>query len=102
MGIDYYEKVAAKFGSQTGDFFRLFMVPGMAHCRGGVGTDELDALTAVFDWVEKGNAPKELIASQRKSGSVSRTRPLCPYPQVAKYKGTGNVDEASSFSCVSP
>jgi len=102
MGVDYFEKVAAKFGSQTSDFFRLFMVPGMTHCRGGVGCDDFDAFSAVFDWVEKGNAPKEIVASQRRSGKVSRTRPLCPYPQAAKYKGTGNVDDAGSFSCVNP
>jgi tannase/feruloyl esterase len=99
MGVDYYEKVSARFGPSTTDFFRLFMVPGMAHCRGGVGTDQCDFLTALIEWVEKGIAPKQIGASQSRDGKVIRTRPLCPYPQVAKYKGTGNPDDAQSFVC---
>ena len=102
MGIDYYEKVRARAGQSTTDFFRLFMVPGMAHCRGGVGTDEFDAFTALVEWTEKGVAPNQLAASQSRGGKVVRTRPLCPYPQVAKYNGTGNPDEAQSFICVKP
>jgi feruloyl esterase len=102
MGIDYYEKVTARMGPATMDFFRLFMVPGMAHCRGGVGTDEFDAFTALVEWVENGIAPKQLMASQTRGGKVVRNRPLCPYPQVAKYNGTGNPDEAQSFTCASP
>jgi feruloyl esterase len=99
MGVDYYEKVSARFGASTTDFFRLFMVPGMAHCRGGVGTDQCDFLTALIEWVEKGVAPKQIVASQSRDGKPARTRPLCPYPQVAKYKGTGNPDDAQSFVC---
>jgi feruloyl esterase len=102
MGIDYYEKVDARMGPSTTDFFRLFMVPGMAHCRGGVGTDEFDAFTMLVEWVEKGIAPKQIMASQSRAGKVLRTRPLCPYPEVAKYNGTGNPDDAQSFSCASP
>jgi feruloyl esterase len=99
MGVDYYEKVSARFGSSTTDFFRLFMVPGMAHCRGGVGTDQCDFLTALVEWVEKGVPPNRIAASQSRDGKLIRTRPLCPYPQVAKYKGTGNPDDAPSFVC---
>jgi len=99
MGVDYYEKVSARFGPSTADFFRLFMVPGMAHCRGGVGTDQCDFLTALIEWVEKGVAPKQIGASQSRDGKLVRTRPLCPYPQVAKYKGAGNPDDAQSFAC---
>ena len=99
MGVDYYEKVSARFGPSTADFFRLFMVPGMAHCRGGVGTDQCDFLTALIEWVEKGVAPNQIGASQSRNGKVVRTRPLCPYPQVAKYKGAGNPDDAQSFVC---
>jgi feruloyl esterase len=102
MGVDYYEKVSARFGAATTDFFRLFMVPGMAHCRGGVGTDQCDAFTALVEWVEKGVAPKQIMASQGQGGKVIRTRPLCPYPQVAKYNGTGNPNEAQSFVCAGP
>ena len=99
MGVDYYEKVSARFGASTTDFFRLFMVPGMAHCRGGVGTDQCDFLTALVEWVEKGVAPKQIVASQSREGKLIRTRPLCSYPQVAKYNGTGNPDDAQSFVC---
>ncbi len=99
MGVDYYEKVSARFGPSTTDFFRLFMVPGMAHCRGGVGTDQCDFLTALVEWVEKGVAPNRIVASQSRDGKLIRTRPLCPYPQVAKYKGAGNPDDAQSFVC---
>ena len=74
----------------------------MAHCGGGVGPDRNDAVTAVIDWVEKGKAPDTLLASKVANGQVVRTRPLCPYPQVARYKGQGSVDEAASFSCVAP
>jgi hypothetical protein len=102
MGVNYYEALVAKNGRNTGDFARLFMVPGMAHCAGGVGPDQNDAVTAVIDWVEKGKAPDSLLASKIVKGAVVRTRPLCPYPQVARYKGQGSIDEAANFSCVAP
>jgi feruloyl esterase len=65
-----------------------------------VGPDQNDAVTAVIDWVEKGKAPDTLVASKVANGQVVRSRPLCPYPQVARYKGEGSIDEAASFSCV--
>ena len=102
MGVKYFEQAVAKNGPKTTEFFRLFMVPGMAHCGGGVGPDRNDAVTAVIDWVEKGKAPDSLLASKVTGGQVVRTRPLCPYPQVARYKGQGSVDEAANFSCVAP
>jgi feruloyl esterase len=102
QGVRYYESVAAKHGKDTADFVRLFMVPGMAHCGGGVGPDRNDAVTAVIDWVEKGQAPDHLIATKVTNGQPVRTRPLCPYPQVARYKGQGSIDDAASFSCVVP
>jgi feruloyl esterase len=102
MGVRYYESVLAKNGQKTMDFVRLFMIPGMSHCGGGVGPDRNDAVTAVIDWVEKGKAPEQLIASKVVGGQVVRTRPLCPYPQVARYKGQGSIDEAANFSCVAP
>jgi len=102
MGVNYYEAVTAKNGRNTPDFARLFMMPGVAHCAGGVGPDRYDAVTAVIDWVEKGAAPASLVASKVTDGQVVRTRPLCPYPQVARYKGQGSIDEAANFSCVAP
>ncbi len=102
MGVNYYEALVAKNGRNTSDFARLFMVPGMAHCAGGVGPDQNDAVTAVIDWVEKNKAPDSLLASKVVKGAVVRTRPLCPYPQVARYKGQGSIDEAANFSCVAP
>lgn len=79
---------------------RLFMAPGMAHCAGGEGPNEFDELTPMEQWVEKGEAPKQIVASHRSDGKVDRTRPLCPYPQVARYQGKGSIDEAANFSCV--
>ena len=99
MGVDYFEKVRAKFGPATADFFRLYMMPGMFHCRGGVGPDRLDALTPLIDWVETGKRPDALVASEALDGKVKRSRPLCPYPQVARHKGTGSVDDAANFEC---
>jgi hypothetical protein len=102
MGIDYYEKALAKNGPQTTDFFRLFMVPGMFHCRGGVGPDRLDGLTALINWVENGTAPATIVATQLSDGKAVRTRPLCPYPQVARYSGSGSPDDAANFACKAP
>jgi hypothetical protein len=102
MGVNYYEKVVAKNGAKTQDFMRLFMVPGMTHCAGGHGTDRFDAVTAVINWVEKGKAPDSLPASRVVNNQVVRTRPLCPYPQVAKYSGNGSIDDAANFSCAKP
>lgn len=86
----------------TQEFARLFMIPGVGHCSGGPGTDTFDPLAALERWVENGEAPERLIASKVTSGSVTKTRPLCPYPQVAVYKGIGSVNNAASFSCRMP
>ena len=102
QGVHYYEAVSARNGKDTGEFVRLFMVPGMAHCGGGIGPDRNDAVTAVIDWVEKGKAPDQIVASKVTDGQTVRTRPLCPYPQVARYKGQGSIDDAANFSCVQP
>ena len=102
--VAYYEGVAATMGgpAATRDFYRLFMAPGMGHCAGGPGPNQFDALGALEQWVEKGIAPDTMVATHSTAGKVDRTRPLCPYPQVARYKGTGSSDEAANFSCVSP
>ncbi len=92
----------AKNDPGTTDFFRLFMVPGMAHCSGGIGPDQHDSMTAIINWVEKGKAPDSMEARQIEKGKIVRTRPLCPYPQVARYKGQGSIDDAANFSCVNP
>jgi hypothetical protein len=102
MGVQYYEKAVAANGRNGTDFMRLFMLPGMAHCGGGLGPDQYDAVTAVVDWVEKGVAPDSLIASKIVGGAVTRSRPLCPYPQVARYKGQGSTDDAANFECKAP
>ena len=81
---------------------RLFMVPGMEHCRGGDGPNQFDAIRAIEEWVEKGKAPDRITASHLTDDKFDRTRPLCPYPQVAKYKGTGSTDDAANFFCTLP
>jgi feruloyl esterase len=102
MGIDYYLKAVGTNGLSTPDFFRLFMVPGMFHCRGGVGPEQFDAMTALINWVENGVAPATIAASQVDKGKVVRTRPLCPYPFVARYSGSGSPDELANFACTAP
>jgi feruloyl esterase len=75
------------------------MVPGMNHCQGGDGTDQFDMLTALENWVEKKQAPASIPASRAAGGQTVRTRPLCPYPQTAIYKGSGSTDDAANFTC---
>jgi feruloyl esterase len=99
VAVEYYGQVRDRMGDSTGDFFRLFMVPGMFHCGGGVGTSTFDSATPLVHWVESGDAPKAIPASRVAGGKVDRTRPLCPYPQVAHYNGSGSIDDAASFSC---
>ncbi len=102
--INYYNAVVKRMGgaAKTADWFRLFMVPGMNHCRGGDGPNSFDTVSVIEQWVEKGKAPTQIIASHSTDGKVDRTRLLCPFPQVAKYTGTGNPDEAAHFSCALP
>jgi Tannase and feruloyl esterase len=102
MGVEYYEQVSQRMGAATGGFFRLFMVPGMFHCNGGVGADTFDKLGPLADWVEHGTPPDAIPASRIAAGMVVRTRPLCAYPEVARYKGTGSIDDAANFACVKP
>jgi feruloyl esterase len=100
----YYQRVVDAMGgaSKVSGSYRLFMAPGMGHCRGGEGPDTFDAVAALEQWVEQGRAPDRIIASHATKGVVDRTRPLCPYPQVAAYKGTGSIDDAASFTCKAP
>lgn len=98
--VAYIDALAKRFGSAD-DFTRLYLVPGMNHCSGGPSTDQFDALIALDDWVEKGQAPQSLLAKARNIPGVpwpGRTRPLCPYPAYASYSG-GNAEDAASFVC---
>jgi feruloyl esterase len=126
ISIQYYEDVKAFLGRfpdarsdasrPVQDFYRLYMVPGMGHCGGGIGPNNFgngfamtndpsqNIFAALERWVEKGTAPEQLIGSGKSvtDPGKSLTRPLCPYPQVARYKGTGDPNEASSFGCAVP
>jgi len=98
--LDYYQRVEATIGrDDTRRAVRLYMVPGMIECNGGPGTDTFDLLGVMRRWVEQKQAPQEVLASRVEHGKVIRTRPLCPYPQVATYSGRGSTDAASSFTC---
>jgi len=100
----YYSRVLAAMGGagKVHDSYRLFMAPGMGHCGGGEGPNTFDMVAALEQWVEQRKAPDHIVASRSTDGAVSRTRPLCPYPQVAAYKGTGSTDEAANFACRIP
>jgi feruloyl esterase len=99
--VNYYKKVADTLGgtSKISNSIRLFMIPGMNHCQGGNGTDKFDGIGALARWVENGKAPDGIEASHQTSGKVDRTRPLCPYPQTATYKGTGDTNDSANFVC---
>jgi hypothetical protein len=99
--IAYYESVTKAMGGldATRSFYRFFPVPGMAHCSGGVGPNTFDAVAALEAWTEKGTPPDSIPATHATNGVVDRSRPLCAYPAVATYRGSGSVDDAASFSC---
>jgi len=98
--LRYFNRVVAAVGNgAAGRSIQLYMVPGMTHCRGGDGTDTFDTVAAMEDWVARGTAPDRIAASRVKQGKTDRTRPLCPYPQVAVYNGSGSTDEAENFTC---
>ena len=108
----WYDALRKANGGDASNFARFFRIPGMNHCAGGPATDQFDALTPLVAWVEQGQAPDVLQASARGAGnpgdvnadvpaawSPTRTRPLCAYPKVAKYKGSGDVEQAANFTC---
>ena len=95
-------RLSAGGPAQTQDFARLFLVPGSTGCPGFGDAEDFNTFDAIQQWVEKGKAPDVLNASHMTNGKVDRTRPLCPYPQVAKYKGTGSIDDAANFTCSAP
>ena len=97
----YYERVVKTLGgaSKVDSSYRLFMAPGMGHCGGGEGPNTFDSVGALEQWVEQGKPPDQIVASVARDGKVVRTRPLCPYPQVAVWKGSGTTDDAANFIC---
>jgi feruloyl esterase len=115
--IDYYNSVEAAMGSKETDaFLRLFLAPGMQHCGGGPGPNSFgqfiaappdpqhNIFLALEQWVEKGAAPEKIIATKyvndlNPAQGVKLTRPLCPFPQIAKYKGAGDTNDAANFVC---
>lgn len=103
MTVEYVNNARKTMGAAAADdTMRLFLVPGMGHCGGGDAPNTFDMLTVLEQWRERGVAPTRVLASQIKDGRVTRTRPLCAYPQVARYTGTGDVNHAESFACVAP
>ena len=103
--IMYYDAVTNFMGggyAQTQQFFRHFMAPAVGHCSGGNGPQPQNLLQSVVDWVEQGIAPDRITASRTLSGGALQTRPLCPYPAVAKYTGSGSTDDAANFVCAAP
>jgi feruloyl esterase len=101
--VNYYNSVVKTLGkSAVEDDIRLFMVPGMGHCGGGDGTSTFNLMAALTQWVEQGHAPGSIPASRVRNGQTDRTRPLCAFPQVAKYDGSGSTDDAANFNCGLP
>jgi feruloyl esterase len=112
--VNYWKAVHAREQSRPApasagkidDSYRLFMVPGMGHCGGGPGAESIDPLSAMVKWVEDGVAPERIIATKYRADpltpGIAYQRPLCPYPQVAHYRGSGKVEDAASYACVNP
>lgn len=106
----WYDALNQANGGEAADFARLFLVPGMNHCSGGPSADQFDALTSLVNWVEHGDAPDRILAAARGPGANvvnaevpaewgQRTRPLCAWPQVARYNGSGDPQDAANYSC---
>jgi Tannase and feruloyl esterase len=100
--VDYYDQVESR-DPAVRSYFRLFMLPGVLHCDGGPGPDDVDWFGAIADWVERGLGPERLTAAKvDETGKTTRTRPVCPYPQRAAYTGRGGTDDAGNFVCRTP
>jgi hypothetical protein len=104
--LHYYRQMAERYGgphdhdfSSVQEFFRLFRAPGVAHCAGGAGPQPQNLFNVLVDWVENKKTPKSILSAVTTAGVVTRTRPLCPYPQTAIYKGSGSTDDAANFVC---
>ena len=107
---NWYEDLNRNHQYNAESFVRLFPVPGMNHCQGGPATEQFDMLSAMVNWVEKGQAPTQVIATARTgvnpdvpanwiTDGKPRSRPLCPYPQQSRYRGVGDINDAANFSC---
>jgi feruloyl esterase len=98
--IAWWKGVDAAEKGEAARFARLFAVPGMAHCAGGPATDQFDAFGAIVAWTEKATPPDRIVATARAATPwPGRTRPLCPYPTQARYKGAGSIEDAANFVC---
>ncbi len=108
--LDWYAALNLEHAGRARDFARMFVVPGMNHCENGPATDQFDMVTALVNWVEKGQAPDSVLGTSRTSKEnvglltfpdfpANRTRPLCAYPKVATYKGSGSIEDATAFAC---
>ena len=102
MGFRYFDAVKAKMGGDVSDFFQFLTMPGVFHCGDGPGCGNVDWLKAIVDWVEQARPPEGVIGSQVVAGRVIRTRPLCAWPKVARYRGAGDANDAANFGCVMP
>ena len=112
--VAWYEQFDQRSGGHADRSARLYLIPGMNHCRGGPATDQFDLLSPLVDWVEQGRAPQAVTAQARGVGNPvpnpevppswapDRSRLLCPFPQVARYRGAGDVERAASFTCAGP
>jgi feruloyl esterase len=100
--IDYYQSVLERMGGRQDDFIRLYMAPGMNHCGGGPGPNQVNWMAALERWRESGTAPDRIDALRVTNNRVDMTRPLCPYPQIAQYKGVGSTNDAANFVCKAP
>jgi feruloyl esterase len=101
--VAYYDNLVKTLGQkQVDESVRVFFAPGMAHCGGGEGPNVFDALTPLEQWREEGKAPASIVATHWTYGKLDRSRPLCPYPQVARFRGAGEIDEAPYFVCAAP
>jgi feruloyl esterase len=108
--LHYYDNVVEHAGKATGgdgkaftdEYLRLFMMPGMGHCRGGAGPDQADFMAAIAAWVEKDEAPERIVARKLQDGQVTMTRPVCPHPQTAGYRGRGDTNDERNFECAAP
>jgi hypothetical protein len=104
--LHYYRQMAERYGghrdsdfSGVQKFFRLYRAPGVAHCAGGAGPQAQNLFGVLVDWVENKKTPHSILSAVTTNGVVTRTRPLCPYPQTAIYKGSGSTDDAANFAC---
>jgi hypothetical protein len=96
--IEYFKTVQRRT-PQASSFTRLFLMPGVLHCGGGGGCDEVDYASVIRRWVEQGEAPSRIVARKLRGTQVVRTHPLCAYPMTARYDRTGSTDDAASFTC---